>query len=153
METYLQSKYLWVIGNSLGHAEHLLQWSARHESCGFRAGLDAPRWTVCSAALDKSRRKRRMSNYSNTDRVVIDKDVLPIFIVEKTDPIEIVSFEGTGFLMGKNLFITCWPCITSTLPPTQYYAAVVKNHNGEAALALAYRRLRFRSISTAPLAQ
>lgn len=52
----------------------------------------------------------------------LDVDVLPIFVITKTTPANIISNEGTGFLIAPNLFITCWHCVRKSLEENQTYA-------------------------------
>lgn len=52
----------------------------------------------------------------------LDIDVLPILVVTKSSPAKIVSYEGTGFLIAPNLFVTCWHCLRKELPENQTYA-------------------------------
>lgn len=59
--------------------------------------------------------------------MVMGRDVLPIFVIPKADPINPVSFQGTGFLIGLGLMITCWHCVREALPADQDYAVGVKS--------------------------
>lgn len=52
----------------------------------------------------------------------LDVDVLPILVITKSRPAKIVSYEGTGFLIAPNLFVTCWHCVRKELPEDQTYA-------------------------------
>jgi len=63
-------------------------------------------------------------------------DVLPIFVVdyayEQPPP---MSHEGTGFLVGKNVLVTCWHCVRAELEGSLAYAAVKQLPNGRFALS------------------
>jgi len=48
--------------------------------------------------------------------------VLPVFIVSSTNPSELVSFQGTGFLIAPSLLVTCWHCVKARLPDECTYA-------------------------------
>jgi hypothetical protein len=52
----------------------------------------------------------------------LDVDVLPILVITKSRPAKIISYEGTGFLIAPNLFVTCWHCVRKELPDDQTYA-------------------------------
>jgi hypothetical protein len=41
------------------------------------------------------------------DRYSVDRDILPIFVVTSPEAGQrLVSFQGTGFLIGKQVFVT-----------------------------------------------
>jgi hypothetical protein len=50
----------------------------------------------------------------------LDVDVLPTLIV-RTDTSQIISFEGTGFLLAPNLLLTCWHCVRAAPPENCSY--------------------------------
>ena len=58
--------------------------------------------------------------------MILGRDVLPIFIISRTDPFNPVSFQGTGFLIGAGLLITCWHFVREPLPDDQDYAVGIK---------------------------
>ncbi len=63
-----------------------------------------------------------MSEEKKTWKRHLDVDILPVFVITKTTPAKIISYEGTGFLIAPNLFITCWHCVRKTLEENQTYA-------------------------------
>jgi hypothetical protein len=60
------------------------------------------------------------------------QDILPIFTADLSgeDPI-FHSHEGTGFLVGKNVIVTCWHCVRADLPEGWAYLALRKDHSGD----------------------
>jgi V8-like Glu-specific endopeptidase len=56
---------------------------------------------------------------------IVERNIVPIFVVEKTHPGKLISFQGTGFILAPNLLITCWHCVSSLLPDNQQYAAII----------------------------
>lgn len=65
------------------------------------------------------------------------RDILPIFIgtpasgrpTAEQPSINPISHEGTGFLIGKNVLVTCWHCVEATPPPgARYYVATEASH-------------------------
>lgn len=65
------------------------------------------------------------------DKYSVDRDILPIFVV--TSPgagQKLVSFQGTRFLIGKQVFVTCWHCVDTPLPNDRFYAVLVKAGQG-----------------------
>ncbi|HMF55558.1 MAG TPA: serine protease [Pyrinomonadaceae bacterium] len=76
---------------------------------------------------------------AHTDRITVDQDILPLFVVKSTDPAELVSFAGTGFLIAPRILVTCWHCVKNMLPEGCRYAAVRSNGaGGHQALHLAH---------------
>ena len=63
-----------------------------------------------------------MSEEKKTWKRHLDVDILPILVITKTSPAKVLTFEGTGFLIAPNLFITCWHCVRKTLEENQTYA-------------------------------
>jgi hypothetical protein len=63
-------------------------------------------------------------------------DILPIFVAdyayEQPPP---VSHEGTGFLVGKSVFVTCWHCVRAELEGDLAYAAARQLPNGQYVLS------------------
>ena len=57
------------------------------------------------------------------------RNVLPVVVIE-SDTARPVSFRGTGFLIGPNIFITCWHCVRDTLHGKQRYAVISKEGPG-----------------------
>ena len=53
------------------------------------------------------------------------RDIVPIFVVDLTRPALAVSYEGTGFIIARNLLITCWHCVSSKLEANKQYAAMI----------------------------
>ena len=65
------------------------------------------------------------------DRYSVDRDILPIFVVTSREAGQrLVSFQGTGFLIGKQVFVTCWHCVDTPLPNDRFYAVLVKAGQG-----------------------
>ncbi|MBA3528206.1 MAG: trypsin-like peptidase domain-containing protein [Rubrobacter sp.] len=65
------------------------------------------------------------------DRYRADRDILPIFVVTSPEAGQkLVSFQGTGFLIGKQVFVTCWHCVDTPLPDDRFYAVLVKAGKG-----------------------
>ncbi len=67
-----------------------------------------------------------MSGYDPT------RDILPITVVNRKGyptPMPIKggyqSFMGTGFLIGKNVLVTCWHCVSAELEEENTYAVAV----------------------------
>lgn len=58
--------------------------------------------------------------------MILGRDVIPIFVISRGDPFNPVSFQGTGFLIGAGLLITCWHCVREPLPDDQDYAVGIK---------------------------
>lgn len=73
---------------------------------------------------------------TETGAVVVERDILPVFVVRRGEPIEPLSLEGSGFLLGSGLFITCWHCVAKKLEPNLAYAAVVPLPNNQYAAAI-----------------
>jgi hypothetical protein len=70
--------------------------------------------------------------------VIVDQDILPLFVVKTTEPAELVSFAGTGFVIAPRLLVTCWHCVSNRLPEGCRYAAVrASGTSGYQALHLA----------------
>lgn len=63
--------------------------------------------------------------------VVVERDILPVFVVRRGDPVEPLSLEGSGFLLGSGLFVTCWHCVAKKLEPGLAYAAILPLPNKE----------------------
>jgi hypothetical protein len=62
-------------------------------------------------------------------------DILPIFVVDYAEePPPPVSHEGTGFLVGKSVFVTCWHCVRAELEGDLAYAVVKRLPNGQFAI-------------------
>ncbi len=60
------------------------------------------------------------------------RDILPITVVSREGyptPVPIKggyqSFRGTGFLIGRNVFVTCWHCVSAELEEEATYAVSV----------------------------
>lgn len=61
-----------------------------------------------------------------------DRDTLPIMVVRREGyptPTAIKggyqSFRGTGFLIGRNVLVTCWHCVSAELEEEDMYAVAV----------------------------
>jgi|SRR5215217_1828314 len=64
-------------------------------------------------------------------RNVPERDILPIFVPDyASEPPALISHEGTGFVLGKNVFVTCWHCLRTELQDQLRYTAA-KEHNGQ----------------------
>ncbi len=77
--------------------------------------------------------------------VRVDSDILPIVTIAHAREVEIKSFEGTGFVIAPEVFVTCWHCVRSSLDrDTHYYALVPQD------CASGYRGCILRNISQHP---
>jgi hypothetical protein len=56
-------------------------------------------------------------DYSTLARVA-----LPIFVMDSND--KPLDFCGTGFVMARDVFITCWHCVERPLPSNHRYVAM-----------------------------
>lgn len=71
------------------------------------------------------------SSMPRPDRYRADRDILPVFVVTTPEAGQrLVSFQGTGFLIGKQVFVTCWHCVSAPLSDDQFYAVLVKVNGG-----------------------
>jgi hypothetical protein len=63
-------------------------------------------------------------------------DVLPIFVVDYAyeEPLP-MSHEGTGFLVGKNVLVTCWHCVRADLEGKLAYAVAKQLPEGRYVLS------------------
>lgn len=52
-----------------------------------------------------------------------NRDIVPILAVSREGYPEPRSFRGTGFLIGKNVLVTCWHCVREPLGDDETYAA------------------------------
>lgn len=64
------------------------------------------------------------------DRVQVDRDILPIFLAPRKEPCEPVSFQGTGFIIARNVLVTCWHIVSSSPPDDHEYAAIIEIQPG-----------------------
>ncbi len=72
-----------------------------------------------------------MVSATKPDRYIAYRDILPIFVVTGSQTGQrLVSFEGTGFLIGKQVLVTCWHCVAQPLPENQFYAVLVRLNGG-----------------------
>lgn len=55
------------------------------------------------------------------------KGIMPVFVVKPGDPAKLLQFCGTGFLVKKNLLISCWHVLKETLQNEQRYAVAVSS--------------------------
>jgi hypothetical protein len=60
------------------------------------------------------------------DSTKVDRDFVPIVVAKASNPIDVVSMCGSGFILPGNLLITCWHCVRGSLKPGEYYAAAIK---------------------------
>lgn len=59
-------------------------------------------------------------------------DILPIFVADLSgDEIVFHSHEGTGFLMGKHVMVTCWHCVQAEVPEGWAYVALRPDDKGD----------------------
>ncbi len=81
---------------------------------------------------------------------VVERNIVPIFAIEKTHPGKLISFQGTGFILAPNLLITCWHCVSSLLADNQQYAAIIPTKpEGYSALHLNELEQGFNGIDVA----
>ncbi len=72
-----------------------------------------------------------MENVQATSGNRPSTDILPIFIANYAyEHPPLIAHTGTGFLVGKNLFITCWHCVRMELENDLVYV-VLSKENGE----------------------
>ena len=58
---------------------------------------------------------------AGNDFDVLERDITSIFLARGEEPI---SFAGTGFILARQVFVTCWHCVEHPPEPgTQYIAA------------------------------
>ncbi len=57
------------------------------------------------------------------------RNVLPVVVTEPNTS-RPVSFRGTGFMIGPNVFVTCWHCVRDNLHGKQRYAVIFKEGSG-----------------------
>jgi hypothetical protein len=69
-----------------------------------------------------------------TRRYNPDRDVLPIIAVRRDGPYRLEGFMGTGFLVGKNVLVTCYHCVPenderayAVAFPRKYFSGYVPN--------------------------
>jgi hypothetical protein len=60
----------------------------------------------------------------------VDRHILPIFVASTAPSIQLVSHQGTAFLISPNLIVTCWHCVRSELSENQRYVAVLLSEDG-----------------------
>jgi hypothetical protein len=56
--------------------------------------------------------------------------ILPIFVAKRSHPDEMISFEGTGFIVAARVLVTCWHCVEKALPPEYQYVALMRELRG-----------------------
>ena len=70
---------------------------------------------------------------------ILDRDILPVITCSgfgTSEPLTLWSFEGTGFLLEKNIFVTCWHFVRTPLREGREYAVVVETDEGNTAWML-----------------
>jgi hypothetical protein len=72
-----------------------------------------------------------MDVYKGPHEYRIEGTVFPIFIIQLPEPVQTLTFTGTGFLLNKGVFVTCWHCVRSQLPDNQAYAVAIESAEGE----------------------
>lgn len=65
------------------------------------------------------------------DRIVISRDILPIFIFNEKDTANPVAFQGSGFLVAPQLLVTCWHCVNARLESGAKYGVAIKDDAGD----------------------
>ncbi len=53
------------------------------------------------------------------------RDVLPILMVTEGEDPDIKAFMGTGFVLGKNVFVTCHHCVSTPLDEGDRYVVAI----------------------------
>lgn len=77
-----------------------------------------------------------MLNKKNDNTVILGHDILPIMSVQQVQiraqgtDIKLIDFHGTGFVIAKNLFVTCWHCVNSPLQDNDLYVVVIGSPAG-----------------------
>jgi hypothetical protein len=51
---------------------------------------------------------------------VLERDITPIFLARGDEPL---AFVGTGFLLARHVFVTCWHCVEKRPDPGCHYIA------------------------------
>jgi hypothetical protein len=74
-----------------------------------------------------------------------ESDILPIFVANYAyEKPPLISHQGTGFLVGKNVFVTCWHCVREELQGDLVYVVLKEEADGE------YILTRLRDIQQDP---
>lgn len=60
----------------------------------------------------------------------VGRQILPIFTARAEEYVRLLAFCGTGFLISSELFVTCWHCVSETLPPDQSYCVAIEEDEG-----------------------
>lgn len=60
----------------------------------------------------------------------IHEVILPIFKTTNVKPYDLISFQGMGFIIAPNLFLTCWHCLDDPLENNEQYAAIAVKEDG-----------------------
>jgi hypothetical protein len=57
-------------------------------------------------------------------RFNVTRDILPLFVAEERGgtKVDLVSFEGTAFVVAPSVIVTCWHCVRRPLTERQAYA-------------------------------
>ena len=63
------------------------------------------------------------------DRHIIDRDILPLFVLRGSEPLDVVSFEGTAFLIADRVLVTCAHCVARPLAAGEAFAVAVKEQS------------------------
>jgi len=63
------------------------------------------------------------------DRHIIDRDILPLFVLRGSEPPDVVSFEGTAFLIADRVLVTCAHCVARPLAAGEAFAVAVKEES------------------------
>ncbi len=59
------------------------------------------------------------------------RDILPVFVMDFSNNLSrVTAHTGTGFLVGKNVIVTCWHCVRSELKPNERYVAIRPSPSG-----------------------
>ena len=64
------------------------------------------------------------------DRSKIHEVILPIFKTKVSGAYELISYQGTGFIIAPKVLMTCWHCVDEPLKENEQYAAIVVREDG-----------------------
>ncbi|MGB7293641.1 MAG: trypsin-like peptidase domain-containing protein [Thermodesulfobacteriota bacterium] len=69
-------------------------------------------------------------DFVRINRSKIHQVILPIFKTTKKEPHDLISFQGTGFIIAPKILVTCWHCIEEPLQENEQYSAIVVKEDG-----------------------
>lgn len=69
-------------------------------------------------------------NFIKLKRSKIHEVILPIFKTTKKKPHDLISYQGTSFIIAPRLLLTCWHCVEEPLKTNEQYSAIVVKEDG-----------------------